>query len=81
MIITGIIGIFIPWGNTIELIYSWFGGFLFAGYTMYDIQKLKRYPENMFIEAQHFNFIWTYSIYFYIFCEQFRQADAKILKK
>jgi len=66
MIITGIIGIFIPWGNTMELIYSWFGVVLFAGYTMYDIQKLKRYPENMFIEAALQLYLDIFNLFLYI---------------
>ncbi len=66
MIITGIIGIFIPWGNTMELIYSWFGVILFAGYTMYDIQKLKRYPENMFIEAALQLYLDIFNLFLYI---------------
>jgi len=51
MIITGILGIFFPWGGTMEMIYSGIGVLLFTGYTMYDFQKIKRYPEDMYIDA------------------------------
>ena len=41
MLIVGIIGIFIPWSNTFEMLFSGFGVILFAGYTMYDFQRIK----------------------------------------
>ena len=41
MVVVGIIGIFVPWSNTFEMIFSGFGVILFAGYTMYDFQKIK----------------------------------------
>jgi len=66
MIITGVIGLFIPWGSTMELIYSWFGVVLFAGYTMYDIQKLKKYPENMYIEAALSLYLDIFNLFLYI---------------
>jgi len=66
MIITGIIGIFIPWGNSIELVYSWFGVVLFAGFTMYDIQKLKKYPENMYIQAALQLYLDIFNLFLYI---------------
>jgi modulator of FtsH protease len=45
MIVVSIIGIFVPWDNTFEMIFSGFGVILFGAYTMYDIQKLKRFPQ------------------------------------
>ncbi len=51
MIGVGILGIFFPWGNTMELIYSGIGILLFSGFTMYDMQKLKHYPQDQHIEA------------------------------
>ena len=36
-----IIGLFIPWGSTFEMIFSGFSIVLFAGYTAYDIQRMK----------------------------------------
>jgi len=66
MIIVGIISIFIPWGNNIEMIYSGMGVLLFAGFTMYDIQKIKRYPENMYIEAALNLYLDIFNLFLYI---------------
>lgn len=41
MIIVSVIGIFVPWGNQFEMIFSFFGVVLFGGYIMYDIQQIK----------------------------------------
>lgn len=51
MLVTGIIGIFIPWSNATEMVYSGIGVLLFTGYTAYDFQKIKRYPEDRYIDA------------------------------
>lgn len=51
MIIVGVIGIFIPWGNAFELVFSGFGVILFSGFIMYDFQKLKKFPEDAYIDA------------------------------
>ena len=66
MIIVGVAGIFIPWGNTMEMVYSGIGVLLFAGFTMYDIQKLKRYPENMYIEAALSLYLDIFNLFLYI---------------
>lgn len=66
MIIVGIIGIFIPWGNTMEMVYSGMGVLLFAGFTMYDMQKLKQYPENMYIEAALNLYLDIFNLFLYI---------------
>lgn len=42
MFITGIIGIFFPWGNTFEMVYSGIGVILFSAYTMYDMNQIVR---------------------------------------
>lgn len=51
LIIVGVIGIFIPWSNATEMVYAGFGVLLFSGFTMYDFQKLKQYPEDRYIDA------------------------------
>ncbi len=51
LIVVGLLGIFIPWSNTAEMIYSGIGVLLFSGYTMYDFQKIKQYPEDAYIDA------------------------------
>jgi FtsH-binding integral membrane protein len=66
MIIVGIIGIFIPWGNTMEIVYSGIGVVLFAGFTTYDIQKLKQYPSDMYIEAALALYLDIFNLFLYI---------------
>ena len=66
MIIVGVIGIFIPWGSTMEIVYSGIGVILFAGYTMYDIQRLKQYPEDMYIEAALALYLDIFNLFLYI---------------
>lgn len=66
MIIVGLIGIFIPWGNTMELIYSWFGVILFTGYVMFDFQRLKKYPENMYMEAALALYLDIFNLFLFI---------------
>lgn len=66
MIIVGVIGIFLPWGNSMEIVYSGIGILLFAGFTMYDIQKIKRYPENMYIEAALNLYLDIFNLFLYI---------------
>ena len=51
MIVVGILGIFFPWGNGFEIIYSGFGVLLFSAFVMYDVQKLKHYPPDRYIDA------------------------------
>ncbi len=51
LIVISVIGIFIPWGNTFEMIFSGFGILIFSGYTMYDMQKLKSYNHDQYIDA------------------------------
>jgi len=66
MIIVGVIGIFLPWGSTTEMIYSGIGVLLFTGYTMYDFQKLKAYPENMYIEAALQLYLDIFNLFIFI---------------
>ena len=51
LVIVGIIGAFTGWGSKAEMIYSGFGVLLFSGFIAYDFQKLKRYPEDRYIDA------------------------------
>ncbi|MBU1703665.1 Bax inhibitor-1/YccA family protein [Patescibacteria group bacterium] len=44
MIIVSIIGIFVPWSSTFEMLFSGFGVILFSAYIMYDIQRVKQFP-------------------------------------
>ncbi len=51
IIIVSIIGIFVPWNNTIEMFFAGFGVILFSGYTMYDIQRIKLMPHDRPLDA------------------------------
>ena len=51
IIITSVVGIFLPWGSTFEMVFSGIGIVIFSAYTMYDFQKLKHYPEDRYIDA------------------------------
>lgn len=66
LIITGILSIFFPLGGTAETIYSAFGVLLFSGFAMYDFQKLKRYPENMYIEAALQLYLDMFNLFLFI---------------
>ncbi len=66
MVIVGVIGIFIPWNNTFEMIYAGIGVVLFSIYTMYDVQKLKAYPEDMYIMAAMQLYLDIFNLFLYI---------------
>ncbi|MFA4815155.1 MAG: Bax inhibitor-1/YccA family protein [Candidatus Gracilibacteria bacterium] len=66
ILITGILGIFIPWGNTMEMIYSGAGVLIFAGYTMVDIQRLKTYPENESMHAAMALYLDIFNLFIFI---------------
>jgi hypothetical protein len=66
MIIVGIIGIFVPWSNTFEMVYAGLGVIIFSGYIMYDIQRLKFYPEDMYIDAALQLYLDIFNLFLYI---------------
>lgn len=66
LIIVGVIGIFVPWGNTFELIFSGGGILLFSAFTMYDFQKIKRYPEDRYIEAALALYLDIFNLFLFI---------------
>lgn len=66
MIVVSIVGIFLPWGNTFEMIFSGFGVIIFSGFIMYDIQRLKNYPENMYIDAALQLYLDLFNLFIYI---------------
>lgn len=66
MIIVGVVGIFIPWSNTFEMIYSGIGVVIFSAYTMYDLQRLKTFPEHMYIEAAIELYLDIFNLFLYI---------------
>lgn len=66
MIVVSLIGIFIPWSNTFEMIFSGIGVLLFTGYTLYDIQRLKQYPQDRYIDAALQLYLDIFNLFLYI---------------
>ena len=66
MIVVSVIGIFIPWSNTFEMIFSGIGVILFTGYTMYDISMLKNYPQDRYIDAALKLYLDIFNLFIYI---------------
>ncbi len=66
MIIVSLIGIFVPWSNTFEMIFSGIGVLLFTGYTLYDIQRLKHYPQDRYIDAALQLYLDIFNLFLYI---------------
>jgi len=66
MIVISVIGIFFPWGNTFEVVFSGAGILLFSGFTMYDFQKLKSYPEDRYIDAALALYLDIFNLFIYI---------------
>ncbi len=66
MLIVGIIGIFIPWGSTFEMIYSGIGVLLFSGYAMYDFQRIKKFPEDRYIDAALHLYLDIFNLFIFI---------------
>ncbi len=66
MIVVSIVGIFIPWGNTFEMIFAGFGVILFSAFTMYDIQKLKTHPQMHPMEAALSLYLDIFNLFLFI---------------
>lgn len=66
MIAISIIGIFIPWNNNFELVFSGGGVVLFSAFTMYDFQKIKKYPEDRYIDAALALYLDIFNLFIFI---------------
>ncbi len=66
MVIVSIIGIFLPWGSTFEMIFAGVGVLVFSAYAMYDIQMIKNYPENAYIDAALQLYLDIFNLFIYI---------------
>ncbi len=66
MIVVSLIGIFIPWSNTFEMIFSGFGVIVFTAYTMFDIQQLKSFPPDRYIDAALRLYLDIFNLFLYI---------------
>lgn len=66
MLVVGILGIFFPWGNTMEMVYSGIGVLIFAGYAMVDIQRLKHYPEDEAVNAAIALYLDIFNLFIFV---------------
>lgn len=66
MIIVSLIGIFVPWSNTFEMIFAGFGVIIFSAYTMYDIQRIKTFPGMSPIEAALELYLDIFNLFIFI---------------
>ena len=66
LIIVGIVGIFVPWSNNFELIVSGVGVVIFSGFTMYDFQKIRNYPEDAYIDAALMLYLDIFNLFVYV---------------
>lgn len=66
LVVVSILGIFFPWGNTGELIFSAIGVLIFSGYTMVDINNLRHYPEDEYIQAAIQLYLDIFNLFIFI---------------
>lgn len=66
MIVVSLIGIFVPWSNTFEMVFAGFGVILFSAYTMYDIQKIKSFPGMSPMEAALGLYLDIFNLFIFI---------------
>ena len=66
MIVVSVIGIFVPWGNTFEIVFAGIGVVLFSAYTMYDIQRIKMLPGMSPMEAALNLYLDIFNLFIFI---------------
>ena len=66
LIVVGVLGFFFPWGNTMELVYSGIGMLLFSAFTAFNVQGLKRYPEDRYIDAALSLYLDIFNLFIFI---------------
>lgn len=66
LIVVSILGIFFPWGNTMELAVSGFGILIFSGFVLYDFQQIKNYPEDAYMMAAMQIYLNFFNLFVYI---------------
>ncbi len=66
MIVVSVIGFFVPWGNTFEMVFSGIGVILFSVFTMYDFQKIKQFPQDQYIDAALMLYLDIFNLFVYI---------------
>lgn len=66
MIIVSLVGIFIPWNNNFEIIFSGIGVIVFSAYTMYDIQRMKMFPSDRAMDAALMLYLDIFNLFIFI---------------
>jgi len=66
LVIVQIVGIFIPWGSTFEMIYSSIGVVIFGAYTIYDFNRLKTFPEDQYVQAAMHIYLDIFNLFIFI---------------
>ncbi len=66
LIVVQVIGIFLPWGSTMEMIFSSFGVVLFSAFTAYDFNKIKHYPQDRYIDAALRLYLDIFNLFLFI---------------
>lgn len=66
MIVVGILGFFIPWSSTTEMVYSGVGVLLFGAFAVYDFHNLKHYPEDRYIDAALALYLDIFNLFLFI---------------
>ena len=66
MIIMSVLGIFWPWSNSMEILFSGFGVVVFSGYTMYDIQRIKNTSFGNPLDAALMLYLDIFNLFIYI---------------
>jgi len=66
MLIVGVIGIFIPWGTQFEMIYAGIGVILFSAFAVFDFNRIKRFPEDRYIDAAMHLYLDMFNLFIFI---------------
>ncbi len=66
LIVVSIIGIFIPWGSTGEMLVSGAGMMLFAAFALVDVNRLKYFPEEEYISAGIQLYLDMFNLFIYV---------------
>lgn len=66
MIVVGVVGIFIPWSNTFEIVFSGFGVLLFSAYAMYDFRMIRQMPEDRYVDAAIALYLDIFNLFIYV---------------
>lgn len=66
MIVVGVVGIFIPWSNTFEIVFSGIGVLLFSAYAMYDFRMIRQMPEDRYIDAAIALYLDIFNLFIYV---------------